>query len=127
MSALARATYLDAGISTAGPDQLLVMLMDRLQLDVRRALEAQQLGNHDAARPQLLHAQDIVLELRGGLKVDTWSGGPALASLYDWLTRQLVKANVERDVTITQQCLTLVTGLAETWREAAALTAMAGR
>ena len=127
MSAQARAAYLDAGNSTAGPDQLLVMLMDRLQLDVRRAYEAQALGNHDAARPQLLHAQDIVLELRGGLKVDQWSGGPALASLYDWLTRQLVRANIDRDPSITQQCLTLVTGLAETWREAAAMTAMAGR
>ena len=123
MSAHARAAYLDAGISTAGPDQLLVMLMDRLQLDVRRAYEAQALGNHEAARPQLLHAQDIVLELRGGLKVD----GPALASLYDWLTRQLVRANIDRDPTITQGCLTLVTGLADTWREAAAMTAMAGR
>lgn len=127
MSAHARAAYLDAGISTAGPEQLLVMLVDRLQLDVRRAYEAQALGNHEAARPQLLHAQDIVLELRGGLKVDQWSGGPALASLYDWLTRELVRANVERDATVTQQCLKLVTSLAETWREAATMAAMAGR
>ena len=80
-----------------------------------------------AEAADVLHAQDIVLELRGGLKVDEWSGGPALASLYDWLTRQLVKANIDRDPSVTQQCLTLVTGLADTWREAAALNSMAGR
>lgn len=118
MSFNARAAYLDAGISTAGPEQLLVMLMDRLHLDVRRALEAQELGDHASARPHLLHAQDIVLELRGGLRVDEWSGGPALASLYDWLMKLLLQANVGQDLSATQQSVDLVRDLAETWREA---------
>ena len=59
------------------------------------------------------------MELRSSLKTDAWEGGPALASLYDFLHARLVQANVKRDAAITEHCLGLVQDLAETWREAA--------
>ena len=114
-----RSAYLDASIATASPARLLVMLCERLVLDCRRALEAQQAGDHQEAHTQLVHAQDIVMELRSSLKTELWEGGPGLASLYDYLHTRLIRANVGRDASITEHCLGLVTDLCATWREAA--------
>lgn len=126
MNSSARAAYLDASIATASSARLLVMLYDRLVLDCRRALDAQRAGDHATAHQQLLHAQDIVLELNASLKVDLWEGGPALASLYDHLHSQLVRANVKRDSAVTEACLAMATDLGETWREAALRTTAVG-
>jgi flagellar protein FliS len=120
-----RSAYMSNSVSTANPQRLLVMLFDRLLLDVQRALGAQQSEDHAAAFPHLIHAQDIVTELRATLDVDAWEGGPALASLYDWLLSQLVRANVSRDATITAECLPVIESLAQAWHEAAGLPATA--
>ena len=117
--------YLDASVATASPARLLVMLCDRLVLDLTRGLEAQRTGDVQGAHRELLHAQEIVLELRASLRTDDWEGGPGLASLYDYLHLELVRANVTKDSRLTEGCLGLVTDLAATWREAA-LQSVAG-
>ena len=111
--------YLDASVATASPARLLVMLCDRLVLDLTRGLEAQRTKELDTAHRELLHAQEIVLELRSSLRVTDFEGGPGLASLYDFLHLELVRANVTKDARVTEGCLGLVTDLAATWREAA--------
>ncbi len=118
-AANARNVYVDNAVSTASPTRLLVMLYDRLVLDVQRAVEAQRAGNHPESHNQLVHAQDIVMHLRSTLRVEVWDGGPGLASIYDWLHVQLIKANMKKDVTLTEGCLSIVTDLADTWRTAA--------
>lgn len=119
MNQNARSAYLNASVNTANPQRLLVMLYDRLVLDVTRGIEAQRAGQYDEASRQLLHAQEIVNELRSSLKADLWEGGARLASLYDWLFSELIKANIGRDVTVSETCLAIVEPLAQTWREAA--------
>jgi flagellar secretion chaperone FliS len=119
----ARATYMDASIATASPARLLVMLFDRLVLDVQRGLDAQRRGDHEDTHRQLTHAQDIVMELQASLRVEDFKGGDDLAALYGFLHRQLVMANIRKDATITGQVLTLVTDLCDTWRQAALLSA----
>ena len=114
-----RAAYLGASVSTASPSRLLVMLCDRLVLDVTRALRAQDAGDHAEAHRQLLHAQDIVTELRVSLAVDEWDGGPRLAAVYDFVHAELVRANTHRDRDRTDACLRLVSDIADMWRETA--------
>jgi flagellar protein FliS len=115
----ARAAYLDASIATASPARLLVMLFERLVLDVQRGLEAQRTGDLEETHRQLTHAQDILLELATSLRPEEFRGGDDLAALYGFLHRQLVTANVRKDASITDEVLTLVTDLCDTWREAA--------
>jgi flagellar protein FliS len=115
----ARAAYMDASVATADPSKLLVMLCDRLVLDVQRALSAQADGHHEEAHHQLVHAQAIVCELRNSLDPDGFRGGAELAALYDYLHRQLVQANIHRDSSVTAECEQIVTQVAETWRQAA--------
>ncbi len=124
MTPNARAAYMDASVATASPARLLVMLYERLVLDITRARDSQRSGAVQEAHLQLMHAQDIVLELHASLKVDaTWEGGAGLASLYDYLHRQLIRANISKDVSITDSCLTLATDLCSVWREAAMASA----
>ena len=116
----ARNAYAANSIATASPGRLLVMLYDRLSLDVRRAGDAHDAGDHDEARKQLMHAQEIVSELHTTLKVDVWEGGPALAGLYAYLSKQLIHANIKRDRAAIGECQTIIDDLAGAWREALA-------
>jgi flagellar protein FliS len=114
-----RETYLAASVSTASPAQLLVMLYERLSLDLQRAVAALDVDDRATAHGAILHAQDIVAELRSSLKVELWSGGPGLAAMYDWLLTELITANVRKDRDMTQACLDIVDELRAVWREAA--------
>ena len=122
MNANARNAYMGQMVETASPARLLVMLYDRLVLDINRGIEAQGAGDREKANTNLIHAQEIVLELRSSLKLDAWEGAERLASLYAWLHSELVRANISKDVEVTRGCLKLVEPLAEAWREAAQLS-----
>jgi flagellar protein FliS len=118
-----RARYLGDTIATASPQTLLVMLYDRLALDLERAEEALVAKDREAAHGQLMHAQEIVLELRASLNVEVWDGGPRLAALYAWLLGELIQANLKGDVRRVRDCRKVVEPLRDAWREAAAALA----
>jgi flagellar secretion chaperone FliS len=118
-----RARYIGDTVTTASPQRLLVMLYDRLALDLERAHAALAEGDRNGARKQLQHAQEIVLELRSSLQVDAWEGGPRLASLYTWLIGELVQANIKGDRNRVSSCLQVVEPLRDAWRQAAAALA----
>lgn len=119
MNAAARNAYLANSVKTASPARLLVMLCDRMVLDVQRGLDALVAGNRAEAGIQLLHAQEIVLELRASLDHDAWKGADQLDALYEWMFAQLVKANTQQDVAACEHVLGLAQELAATWRQAA--------
>lgn len=119
-----RARYLGDTVTTASPQRLLVMLYDRLALDLERAGTALAAGDRRAAGEQLSHAQEIVIELHSSLVVDAWEGGPRLAALYSWLLTELVQANVKGDRNRVASCLQVVEPLRDAWRQAA--TSLAG-
>ncbi|MFI5895251.1 flagellar export chaperone FliS [Actinoplanes sp. NPDC051513] len=120
-----RDRYLQDSINTASPGKLLLMLYDRLVLDLMKGEEALRTGAREQAHEQLTHAQEIVLELRTSLDVDAWSGAPALAGLYGWMLTELIGANIAKDADRVAACRTLVEPLRDAWREAAA-AAVAG-
>ena len=70
-----RARYLGDAVATSSPQQVLVMLYDRLALDLERAQKAAAAGDREMASEQLQHAQAIVIELLSSLQVDAWEGG----------------------------------------------------
>jgi flagellar protein FliS len=118
-----RARYLGDSIATASPQQLLVMLYDRLALDLERAETALEAGDKNGAAPHLQHAQEIVMELRASLKVELWDGAPRLAALYNWLLTELIQANLKGDLRRVADCRRIVEPLREAWRGAAAALA----
>lgn len=122
MSAM-RDRYLRDTVSTATPGKLLVMLYERLVLDLAKGEQAQRDGDRETAAYRLTHAQEIVLELRASLDLEVWSEGAALANIYVYLLNELIMANVKLDADRTATCRMLVEPLLEAWREAASTTA----
>jgi flagellar protein FliS len=118
-----RARYIGDSVATASPQQILVMLYDRLALDLERAQKAVAAGDRSEAGEQLQHAQAIVLELLSSLQVDAWEGGPRLAALYNWLISELVQANLKLDTNRISSCRQVVEPLRDAWRQAAATLA----
>jgi len=122
-----KARYLADVVATASPARLVVMLYDRLLLDIVQGRDALREGGRAEADKHLRHAQDIVFELRSSLRVDQWDGASRLASIYSWLLKELIQANVDRDADKAEECRKLVEPLREAWHGAAAqLMAQAG-
>ncbi|SET96509.1 flagellar export chaperone FliS [Geodermatophilus poikilotrophus] len=118
-----RSRYLGDSVATASPQRILVMLYDRLVLDLERAEMALDTGDRTEAAAQIQHAQDIVFELRESLRVDAWEGGPRLAALYTWMITELVQAGVKRDRNRVTSCRQIAEPLRDAWRQAAATLA----
>ena len=115
-----RARYIADAVTTASPGKLLVMLYDRLVLDLVKAEEALGGGDRQTASAQLQHAQDIVIELRTTLRTDVWDGAAGLAELYGFLLTQLIQANVRGDAAQVASCRSMVEPLRDAWRTAVA-------
>ncbi|MGK2959398.1 MAG: flagellar export chaperone FliS [Acidimicrobiales bacterium] len=115
-----RDRYLNDAVTTVSPAKLVTMLYDRLARDLATAEHALVTGNFDVASAQLLHAQEIVMELRTGLDPTAWEGGPGLASLYAFLLTELISANVKKDSAKVGECRRLVDPLRDAWHQALA-------
>ena len=124
---LTRNRFLDNAVSTAGPQQILTMLYDRLVLDIARAEQSQRAGNRSAAADQLDHAQEVVGALASTLDVDAWEGGRSLMDLYMFLLRELIGCSIAGDPERTAACGDLVKPLRDAWHEAAASLAGSAR
>lgn len=111
-------------ILSASPARLLVMLFDRLMLDLARAEAAQLSESWDVARENLLHAQEIIGELTGSLDLDAWDGAESLFGIYNYASTTLMNANIGRNVALTRECIALLEPLRESWHAAAAAPAM---
>jgi flagellar protein FliS len=113
-----RARYVADAVTTASPGRLIVMLYDRLVLDLTRAEASLREGDRAAGADRLLHAQEIVLELRTSLDVTAWDGAPGLAKLYSFLITELIGANVRADADRVAGCRALIEPLRDAWWEA---------
>ncbi|MEV4132501.1 flagellar export chaperone FliS [Dactylosporangium sp. NPDC049742] len=115
-----RNRYVSDSVATAPPSRLLVMLYDRLVLDLMIAGQSLEAGDRPTASARIQHAQEIIMELRATLDPTAWSGGPGLASLYSYLITELVQANVTGDRSKVEAVQSFAEQLRDAWREAAA-------
>jgi flagellar secretion chaperone FliS len=115
LTSRAHAAYKADGVTTASPGRLIVMLYDRLLIDLDRAEAA--LNSHQSSHEHLLHAQDIVLELRVSLDIAVWDGAAGLAGIYTFVYQELVLANVKRDVVRIGVCRQLLKPLRDAWAQ----------
>jgi len=113
------AKYQQTAVRTADRGDLLIMTYEALVRWLGRAEEAVDAGKLIDAHQALVNAQDLVMNLSRSL--DFEAGGEiadSLASLYDYLQRQLVQANVEKDKGAIAALRELVTPLLDAWRMA---------
>jgi flagellar protein FliS len=121
-----RARYIGDSVSTASPGRLLVMLYERLVLDLAQAEGALRDRDREATNRHLVHAQDIIMELRATLDLTAWEGAGRLANIYTFLLSELMAANVTADAARVTACRALVEPLLDAWRQAALAAAESG-
>ena len=120
-----RQRFLRDRIMTATPVQRVVMLYDRLSLDLARARAVEAPAD---ARPHLVHATQIVAELLGSLDhAVTDSPAENLAQLYNYLLRELLVAQTSADHGRLETVETIVTELGAAWTRIASGDVPAGR
>lgn len=115
--------YVSAAVSTASPQALLLMLCDRLVLDVERAAHALEAADLAGTHRHLVHAQAIVTELETSLRPEAMTAGAELAALYRYVNTLLLRANVEKDARLVAEAHDLVSQISRTWHDAAELLA----
>lgn len=115
----ARARYLADAVATATPARRIVLLYDRLWLDIQRAQAAQDCGDATAG-DHLQHGQQIVAELLGSLDVSAWQGAANLASLYSYLLRELIAEVIEPRPGRLAAITKIVSDLRTSWQQAEA-------
>jgi flagellar secretion chaperone FliS len=120
-----RARYLADAVATASPAKLLLMLFDRLVVDLTRGEQALLADDRPEANTHLKHAQDIVTELHVSLDLDAWDGAAGLAALYAFVETELINANIRGDAAKVTSVRDLIEPLRDTWREAAMAVAAA--
>ncbi|HET6529351.1 MAG TPA: flagellar export chaperone FliS [Actinoplanes sp.] len=120
-----RERYLTDSVATASPAKLLLMLFDRLVVDLNRGEQALVAGERLEANTHLQHAQDIVTELQVSLDLEAWDGAAGLASLYAFVGTELVNSNIRGDAAKVASVRGLIEPLRDTWREAAMAVAAA--
>jgi flagellar protein FliS len=129
-----RLRYLADSVATATPAQRVVMLYDRLSLDIERAATAAETAaSVDAgAAPttdhvsHVRHAQQIVAELMSSLDVTVWSGAHDLASIYGYLIIEFIAAHRRPDAARLRATGVIVADLRSAWFTAAQKLAQAG-
>lgn len=125
MSALAaRARYLADQVSTASPAALIVMLYDRLGLDIELAAAAQDDDDRMAAAHALAHGQRVVTELLSSLDRSAWSGADDLAALYRYVLLGLIDARTTPDPQRLRGLGVIVADLRSAWQAASAEVSM---
>ena len=111
--------YLKAKIMTANPQQLQTMLYDGAIRFCEQARQAISDGDIATTHARVVRAQRIVVELSSSMNVEV---SPELcgklASLYNYVYRLLVDANLKMDVTKIDEALGLLQHIRETWQMA---------
>jgi flagellar protein FliS len=110
--------YVSDGAGVVPQPRLLVMLYDRLVLDLEQADNAMTAKDIAVANDKLQHAQSILFELQAALDPKVWDGAENLGQLYIWFNTELANANIKKDPKMVRVCLRLIRQLQQAWHGA---------
>jgi flagellar protein FliS len=108
--------YLRTKIFTATPEQLQLMLYDGAIRFAEQAKMALEKKNYEESYNLISRTQKIIAELASGLKHDI---APdlcgKLASLYNFVYRKLIDANIKHEIPAIDEALRILKYQRETW------------
>jgi flagellar protein FliS len=115
----AHQVYRQTQAQTAAPGELVVMLYQGALRFVTSAIEALEARDIEGAHNGLVRAQAIIGELNGTLDMERGGQfGRNLSSLYDFMTRRLIDANVRKEVAPAREVQGLLRELLPAWQAA---------
>lgn len=116
----AYSAYKKQSISTLTPMEIVVKLYDEAERQINRSIAYIEQKNYEAANHGLQKSQDIVNALRSVLDMSI-PISKQLDALYDFFNRQLIAANVKKDITILQELLPMLADLKDAFSQIAAM------
>ena len=109
--------YKEVEIETASGLKLVVMLYAGAIKFLNIAKEAIYQKKLDVANNNIIKAQDIITELMTSLNFEAGEIAHNLYSLYIYMNRRLLEANIEKNAEIISEVIKLLTILKEAWEE----------
>lgn len=111
--------YKNNQIFSASPEQIMIMLYDGAIRFLTQAMQGIEDGNIELKNHGIQKAMAIVMEFRNTL--DHNIGGKIAAdldSLYDYMIREMIQANINLDRSKLEAVHTMLSDLRDTWKEA---------
>ncbi|APM39299.1 flagellar export chaperone FliS [Clostridium kluyveri] len=118
-TANAYSTYKTNSINYASKDQLLLMLVDGAVKFVKIGRQAVIDKDIKKAHENIIKTQNIFYELIATLDVSrAGDWGQSLMSVYDFIVRRLIDANMKKDIAILDEIIPLIENVKDTWEQA---------
>lgn len=108
--------YQASSVNTASPGELTLMLYNGCLKFITLAKKAIEDGDIAEKNINIQKAQNIITELMVTLNTDV-SVSQNLLSLYDYLNRRLIEANVKNDVAILSEVEEFILEFRDTWKQ----------
>lgn len=113
-------SYQQNSVNTASPGELTLMLYNGCLKFITLGKKAIVSKNIQEKNTNLIKAQKIIQELMVTLNMDL-AVSKDLMSMYDYLNRRLIDANLKSDVAILEEVEGFVKDFRDTWKEAVQL------
>jgi flagellar protein FliS len=109
--------YREQVVYTMTPGQLIVLLYDEAIKNIKKAIIYIEEKKIAQAHNCIIKAEDIINALIDNLNMG-YSISEDLFSLYDYMYRQLIQANIKKDSETLKEVLSMLTEFKNTWEEA---------
>lgn len=116
----AYSAYKKQSITTLTPMEVVVRLYDEAEKQINKAIIFIDEKNYAGANTSLQKSQDIVNALRSVLDMSI-PISKQLDSLYDFFNRQLIAANVKKDIEILKELLPMLADLRDAFAQVSAM------
>ena len=109
-------SYQQSSVNTASPGELTLMLYNGCLKFINLAKHGIQSKDIQAKNLNIQKAQNIVQELMVTLNMDL-EVSQNMMSLYDFMNRRLIDANIKNDLDALEEVEGLVTEFRDTWKQ----------
>ncbi|MDP1416879.1 flagellar export chaperone FliS [Peribacillus simplex] len=109
-------SYQQSSVNTASSGELTLMLYNGCLKFIMLGKKAIEAGNIEAKNTNIIKSQNIIRELMVTLNMDA-DVSKDMMSLYDFMNRRLIEANMKNDVSALEEVEGLVTEFRNTWKE----------
>lgn len=104
-------------VNTSTPQELTLMLYNGLIKFLKLSVQSIEENNVEKANNNIGRAQDILEEFMSTLNMD-YDISNNLYSLYDFMYKHLVEANIKKDKTMVEDVIGFAEELRDTWAQA---------
>lgn len=110
--------YREMEVQTSSPEKLILLLYDEVIKCLNRAKIKIESKDGEETNRLLLKTQKIIRELMCSLNLEVGEISTRWYSLYEYIYQRLIQANIEKNLKIIEEILSLLKPLREAWIKA---------